>query len=363
MNVPIKVLFLLPNLDAGGAERVSISIARLLKKNGTKVLFVNFGNNHGEMESWIIPSFDMISLDCKSTFLALKQLRKVILDHPEYYLFSSREHTNLASIISTVGLNRNIIIRIPNMPYNRLEDKRSFKQYILNLLDKFILKKANIIIAQNEEMRLQAIESYNLTPSKIVTINNPVDVEFIKSQVDESINPFKTTGPNFLAVGKLAYAKGFDILIESFREVRKSIPDSSLYILGRKAGEYGEQFYEKFKNEPNVFFEGFQSNPYNYINKCDAFVLSSRMEGFPNVVLEAIALKKPVVSTTCVDVINEVIDVGKNGYYCDVNNVEQLAEKMIKVLNLYYIEVPYQMFNEGRLLEIFNIHDTTSEGR
>ena len=83
------------------------------------------------------------------------------------------------------------------------------------------------------------------------------------------------------------------------------------------------------------------------------FVLPSRMEGFPNVVLEAMCFNRPVASTTCVAVIKDIIREGQNGYYCEIENAGALADCMIKASQLKNIDNNYDLFDLEKLLDVF----------
>ena len=348
-----KILILVPNLDCGGAERVTVTIARLLKKNGASVSFVNLGIERGEMKNWIEPEFSLISLNCKRTLFAYNKLRKVLANNKGAVVFSSREHTNILALLLSKSYNTTIV-RLPNMPNNKLLGKKwTFKQQVIRFLNSQLLKRADHIIAQNKEMEEQASLVYELDKSKIHTIYNPVDSEWIHKQLIDDMKVFPTSGPNYLAVGNVSYAKGYDILIQAFRIVRTYKPTASLYVLGRTNTVYAAQLFSEYLNEPGVFFEGFKENPYNYINQCDVFVLPSRMEGFPNVVLEATVLNKTIVATKCVDVLNSIVIQGENGYLCSVENVQELADGMMNALSLKNGNNSYTLFNQDELLKLF----------
>ena len=93
-----KIYFLLPNLSAGGAERVTITIARILKKNGFDVGFINIGHPKGEMYNWIVPEFEMISLDCIRVLVAIPKLISFMNKHKEAKLFRSREQVYIIGL-------------------------------------------------------------------------------------------------------------------------------------------------------------------------------------------------------------------------------------------------------------------------
>ena len=346
--------FLLPNLDAGGAERVSITIARILKKNGLQVEFLNLGAPTGEMLTWITPEFKLTSLGYNRVLSALLRLIRHMKSHSGDVYFASREHTNVVGLIAAKVSGNDIIVRLPNMPKNNLDGGRvRHKTRVLRWFNNRYLKTARTVIAQNEEMRLQLIEVYPSIKEKVVAINNPIDKEYVIKQAEGHSNPFDVNEKNFLAACTVDYRKGIDILMKAWPIVKKSIPNGHMYVAGRATSEYALKLMEEVKTLRDFTFLGFQENPYPYIKFCDVFVLSSRMEGFPNVVLEAMCFNKPIAATTCVDVIKDVVKDGENGYCCNIEQTEELAECMIKAAQLNDIHSDYDLFNKDALLNCF----------
>lgn len=348
------IFFLLPNLDAGGAERVSITIARILKNKGFQVEFLNLGAPIGEMLSWITPEFKLTSLGYKRVLTSLPRLIRHMRSHSSDWYFASREHTNIVGLIAAKVAGNDIIVRLPNMPKNNLDGGSiNFKSRVLRCLNNQYLKTARTVIAQNEEMRLQLIEVYPSIKEKVVAINNPIDKEYVIKQTEGHSNPFYSNEINFLAACTVDYRKGIDVLIQAWPKVINTIPKAHLYIIGRDNSDYAFGVKKQAERYSNITFLGFQSNPYPYMKYCDVFVLSSRMEGFPNVVLEAMCFNKPVASTTCVDVINEIIKSGVNGYTCGIEDSEALADAMINASQLQEMKNSYDLFQIEQLLEVF----------
>ena len=140
---------------------------------------------------------------------------------------------------------------------------------------------------------------------------------------------------------------------KAWPKVKSEIPNACMNIVGRNTSEYAKELVSKANELEDFTFWGFQSNPYTYLKHCDVFVLPSRMEGFPNVILEAQCFNRPVASTTCVAVIKEIVQEGKNGYYCDIEDSEALADCMIKAAKLKNIENKYNLFDKDLLLNCF----------
>lgn len=350
----MQVYLILPDLYAGGAERVTITIARILHKENFDVEFLNLGCQTGEMLNWIEPEFKLTSLGYGRVLKALPQLKAFMKAHRNAIYFSSREHVNLVGLIAAKASRCQIVVRVPNMPRNQLTSGISgFKMTIIKGLNQYLLPEAKVIIAQNIEMRNQLIEYYHLPEDKVFAINNPIDVDYARKSAEGSTNPFNDSEVNFLNVCNIAYSKGIDILETAWNKVKSEIPNAHMYIVGRNTSEYAQNLIARSHLLEDFTFLGFQSNPYPYLKHCDVFVLPSRMEGFPNVVLEAQCFNRPVVSTTCVAAIKDIIQPGKNGYYCDIENAQDLAECMINATKLKDIQNAYNLFDKELLLNCF----------
>ena len=349
-----KIYFLLPNLSAGGAERVSITIARLLRKEGFDVEFLNLGHRNGEILKWIEPEFKMTSFECSRVLNAIPKLNAFMKQRPNGIFFSSREHVSVVGLLAAKMARRPVVVRVPNMPKNKLsKGVAGLKMTIIKTINQWLLKSAKVIIAQNKEMRNQLLDYYKLSNTKVVAINNPVDVEFVRASAEGSANPFDASEINFLNVCNIAYSKGIDVLVKAWPKVKAEIPNAHMNIVGRDTSDYSKELKMRASKLEGFTFWGVQSNPYSYLKHCDVFVLPSRMEGFPNVVLEAQCFNRPVASTTCVAVIKDVIQEGKNGYYCDIEDPEALANCMVKAAKLENIDNKYSLFDKELLLNCF----------
>lgn len=157
----------------------------------------------------------------------------------------------------------------------------------------------------------------------MTVIGNPIDVaEVERLAVEPAILP---GAPALLAVGRLSHQKGFDLLLQAFARLVPAAPAAHLTIVGsgpdelalrRTAGELGIG--------DRVTLRGFVQNPYPLMRAADLYVLSSRYEGFPNVLLEALACGTPVVATACSGVAAVVVP-GVNGWLAPVDDIAGLT--------------------------------------
>jgi len=178
---------------------------------------------------------------------------------------------------------------------------------------RYLYPRFDQIICQSAYMRDDLAANFFIPASKLTVINNPLDIDRIKNLAQQ---PLKLPLPNTLerqstgivklvAAGRLSREKGFDILIEAI--ALSSLRQLSVTILGRGPLLETLQALARSKGvEHQVRFIGFQENPYAFMARADAFVLCSRHEGFPNVVLEALACGTPIIATPAPGGVKEI---------------------------------------------------------
>ena len=346
----MKILFVIPSLKCGGAERVATTFAKSL--SGHEVKFVNIGTPEGELSDWIKPYFQIISLNCKRSISALLPLQRLIKKEKPDFIFSTHIHVSVILMLTGKANARKLIARIPTMPSNKLY--KGLKIKIMESLERKLFRNAHTIIAQTEAMKKEICRMLDIDENKVVTIHNPIDTELIDGQATAT-NPFDKTKTNYLSVGNISPAKGYDILIKAFKMVQEKDRNAQLYILGRTESEYARQIIALANGNPNIHFEGFCKNPYQYMKYCSVLVLPSRMEGLPNVVLEAMYLNRPVAATTCVPIIDDLIKDGVNGYKSQPDNAESLASAMRKATQLQ--DIRNENLNETSIIEFKKIFE------
>ncbi|MDL0105762.1 glycosyltransferase [Campylobacter vicugnae] len=160
----------------------------------------------------------------------------------------------------------------------------------------------------------------------------------------------------FINVARLSIEKDQEKLIRAFKDVNTKYPNTKLIILGDgPLKEKLENLIKKLKLKKSVFLLGRISNPYPYLKKADCFVMSSNHEGQGLAMIEALILKKPVISTNF-SCAYDVLDSGKYGLIVN-NNINCLAEAMKKFISqgLKFNTFKYKEYNEKAMLDFYNI--------
>jgi len=349
-----KIAFFMANLIVGGAERVTVNIIKQLDKEKFDIFLIMVSQNGILLEE--IPSHvKILDLNSTKTLFSIFKFRKMIQRVEPDIIYSTMIHTSIAQYIALLGIKNKPFIVLRNATSPKLLAQEGGHKKSWRLLFKRAYQSANKILAQTPEMKEELILYYNLLPEKIDIFVNPLDEDEINNKTNRISNPFDHEKINVVAAGRLTYAKAFDTLLDAFALVVKKNSNFVLHIIGREDGER-ELLLKKQKElnlENNVKFLGFQSNPYHFFSFSDLFVLSSRREGLPNAVLENLYLKKPIVATRCIPFISTLIEDGENGFLVDVDNIEELASKILdfKLLHGLGFTKKYQPTNPNRYFQ------------
>jgi glycosyltransferase involved in cell wall biosynthesis len=187
------------------------------------------------------------------------------------------------------------------------------------------------LIVTSEEGSRELVRYYPRLRGKVDAVRNPLPLQHIRTQARAALPKWADqvfAKRTILAVGRLEPEKGFDTLLPAFAElVHKRGLDLNLLILGD--GEERarlEELARRLEVSDRVFMPGFQDNPYPFFAPAEVFVLSSRWEGLGLVLLEAMALGLPVISTDCPHGPREITKGGRCGILVPPDNVAALAE-------------------------------------
>jgi glycosyltransferase involved in cell wall biosynthesis len=202
------------------------------------------------------------------------------------------------------------------------------KHWAINrMAARFVYRRANAIVAVSEGVRSEILELFNTDPSRVVTIYNPVIPNGFESVRGEARHlpgqPF-----SIVAMGRLAREKGFDVLIEAMANVPMPW---QLDIWGEGPDR---PLLEKMIAERNmtsaIRLRGYTADPFGVLAAAELFVLSSRHEGLPTVLIEALACACRVVAADCPHGPSEILLDGRLGRLVPPENPDALAEAIIR---------------------------------
>ena len=327
-----KILFFLMN-GVGGAERITITIAKFFDTNNYDIKCVLVQKGDDEIIKFIPQNIPILSIPCRHIYMSTLSIKKLLKKEKPNIVFCSSPAIN-ARLIRAAKLcgNIRVVVRNSNM--------FSFERKDVQVLVKLTYPFADKIILQQDEMKADFLKRVStIKPEKAITLYNPIDIEHIKKGITAP-NPFpEKDNINYLWVARFAYEKAQDILVRAFSLVHKKQSNAHLWLIGRynPENEFASSVVTYVKNnglEDFVHFVGHDDNPYKWMKHCDCFVLPSRNEGLPNVMLEAMYLERPVVASRCLKIINDLIIEGENGYSVGVGDIENLASYMLKAVKI-----------------------------
>jgi glycosyltransferase involved in cell wall biosynthesis len=329
MNNKTKILFIVPSMRGGGAERVISTLLQHINK-GKFDLNLALITKEGKFLDDIPNHVNIIDLDAKRVRKSIFKIIKTINSLKPDIVFSTLGHLNLLISIIRPFLSKKIVFIGRESNTVSVINKQSKYPKLFDFLYNNFYNNFDHIVAQAEYMKKDLVENYQIKSEKITVINNPIDFENIKKLSDiPSKELFDKTKINLLAVGRLSYQKGFDTLLKIMKELDDKY---FLSILGQGPDEEKLKVMIKdFSLESKVKLLGFQDNPYIYMKQADIFVLSSRFEGLPNVVLEANACGTTVIAFDCPGGTNEIIIDGENGYLAKCQDKNDFIDKLKKI--------------------------------
>lgn len=329
MKKKISVMFILPDLETGGAERIVTTIANHLSRDKfePKILLLR---KQGAYLDFLKSDVEIIDIDTERIRHSLKPILQEIYRRKPDIVFSGFGEVNAyLSLFIKLFPKVKFIARETNVVSKHVT-KTEIK-FFYNFYNNY-----QQIIAQSEDMMNDLVNNFKISRSKIIKINNPVDFDFINAKLSFSTKPesFKYNYKNVVAIGNLSARKGFDNLLKVFSRLKNE--KIILHILGDGRDREILHQMKEFLGLKNVVFHGIQENPYEFLKFADLFILSSRYEGFPNVLLEAGACGTYSLANNCPGGINEIIQHETNGEISDIENHEDFSQKIIQILHRSY---------------------------
>lgn len=330
-----KLMLMTPNLLGGGAEKVMVNLLNHFDRERIEPIFIT-ANLIGPYTKLLPKDVEVIDLGVTRVRYVIPKLLSEINRIKPDVILSTLERLNFALLLARPFIQKKakIVIREANLPSKTIHLYHSYQKFIYQSMYRRLYPLADQIITQSDRMRQEILDFTGIREERVTTIHNPIDVSLI-TNLASKFNPFQgTTGKTIVSVGRLEYQKGFDILINAFKLVNNRYPDSNLFILG-EGSLHGEllNLAVSLDISNNVHFIGFQDNPYPYMQNADLFVLSSRFEGFPNVLLEALACNSKIVATDCHSGPSDILNQPEYGLLVPPEHVQNLADGIIRGLS------------------------------
>ncbi len=324
-----KISIFVPQMVVGGAQRSMLKLARGLVDRGYKVDLVVV-NAIGELISEIHPSVEVVDLKASRALASMPALIKYLRQERPCALVSVL-HANIIAILAK-HLSK-VQTRIVVSERNTLSSETRFyrsdiRMQMLPRLIRTFYPLADGVVAVSQGVAEDLIQNAKISPDKVRVIYNPIITPDLKQKMQGILDhPWlrKDAPPVILAVGRLTAQKDFSTLIRAFAQVR-STHTAHLMILGEGEDRRAlEHLIDELELAEQVSLPGYVPNPYPYMKGASAFVLSSRWEGLPGVLIEALYSGVPLISTDCPSGPSEILADGRYGKLVPVGDVNALT--------------------------------------
>ena len=287
----------------------------------------------------------IVDLNCSRIITSLPKVIQYLKKEKPVSVLSALDTTNLILIWAKL-LSRSstrIVVSVHCNFTSALQGAKNFRANFLPKLVGVFYKKADAIVAVSEGVAADLEHCTGIKKSNVQVLFNPVITDDLKTKKQSQPDHKWFQNGNkdvILGIGRLTHQKNFHLLINAFKKVSDE-SNAKLLILG--SGDQLNELQDLTANlelQDKVEFAGFVSNPYAYLSNARLFVLSSRYEGLPTVLIEALYCGAEVISTDCPSGPSEILHNGKLGKLVPTDNVDLLAQAIIDSLSRPKTTVP-----------------------
>lgn len=349
------ILLFISALRKGGAERVMVTLAEALKKQGIRVTLVTQYLCQNEYElSEDIPRIisepseeELGSNRLKNFFARYRKLRRIWKEQNPDCILSFMGKNNFMAISAA------LFTKIPVIVSVRGEPKSEYYTRVMRFLAKTLFALAAGVVVQTKE-------AMNFFPSYIrkraIILKNPLNPAFVRKRFEGKRNG------NIVSVGRVNENKNHEMLIRAFAQIADEFPQTSLIIYGDgEKREPLQRLVEELKLSKRIFLPGVVKDVATEIYQSSVFAFTSFHEGMPNALIEAMCLGIPSIATDCpCGGPREMINNGVNGFLIPVGDVEALADKLRIILS---DEEKANQIGEcaAQLLDVYRAEKVTAE--
>lgn len=322
-----KICFLIGNLNnSGGTERVATLLANNLVQKGYNVFIINLfeGDNPFFELDARINVFHLYGKQVsmkKNFFKTILDIRYIVTKNKIETLVDVDSIVSVFSIVSLFGLN------VKHICWEHFYFKNDLGSIYRRLGRKLAAIFCDYVVTLTNKDKKYWEDSLSFIRADIISISNPCPYEDV-------VHYPKISNKKILAVGRLTYSKGFDLLLQIWGSVCNIYPDWTLTIVGGGEEQAKLEEYIIHHNLKNVLLVGQSRNVEDYYKEASLFCLTSRFEGLGMVLLEAQAYSLPIISFDCDVGPAEIITDNVNGYLVKDGDVEDFKDKLISFFNM-----------------------------
>ena len=320
-----NLLFFTRTMQVGGTEKVILQLCRILQPYVHKIVVCsNGGIYEKELEKMNISHYLILDIECKNPVTICQVLKTIRCIIKKEKITIVHTHHRMAAFYVSI-LRRIQKVVFINTVHNTFHDKV--------ILSRIAYKGAKLI-ACGESVKDNLIHDFKINEKHIKVIHNAVEEAKGEKEDIECLNNLKKSGYWLVGnVGRLSEQKGMKHFVQAYPRIKESMTNVKFVIVGD--GEEKQSLLELVKElqiEEDILFLGYRDDVQNVMRYFDFIVVSSLWEGFPLTPIEAFSVKKTVIASN-VKGTAEIVQDGINGYLVEKKDAEQLAEKILFLMN------------------------------
>ena len=313
----------MPSVEGGGVEKNFFIISNYLANKLDKVFLITAENNLSKKIKNIKivyprSNFWRSKARFRKYIICVFLLIKILLKNRKILVFTFQ--ANLYAILVCKLFRIKVISRSNSSPSGWS------KNFIKNYIYKVGLNLADTIIVNSIEFKQEMKKKFSINATHIYNPLNKNEIIKLSKKKVKNLFPKKTL--KIISVGRLVDQKNQLTLLKAINIIKNLYP-VRVVLIGRGIDLYKIKDYIKSKKLSRIVKIFYTSNPFPYIKQADLFILSSKYEGLPNVLLESIVLKKMIISSACPTGPKEILLDGKAGLLFKVGNYIELSQKII----------------------------------
>ncbi|MEJ2591175.1 MAG: glycosyltransferase [Candidatus Thiodiazotropha sp.] len=321
----------------GGVERMVLNLVNAIAERGLRIDLLLIRKRSRHLDE-IHPAIHLVELGAGHTLTSLPPLVRYLKRVRPACLLAAKDRAGRMAVIARAlagATETRLALRLGTNLTAALSHRSPWRMRLRRLPIRLLYPRIDTIIAVSEGVRQDTLAVSGVAPDKVRVVRNPVITRrMLEASRAPSPHPWleQPDMPVILGAGRLTLQKDFHTLVRAFAKLRAERP-CRLIILGEgRRREALSEMARQLGVEQDLALPGFTPNPYAYMARADLFVLSSRWEGSPNVLTEAMALGTPVVSTDCPSGPSELLDHGRIAPLVPMGDVPALAAAMAEVL-------------------------------
>ena len=328
----MRVAVLVSSAEAGGAERVAINLANQFAARGEEADLV-LVDAVGKLLGEVSPKVNVVDLRAKRARYAIMRFRRYLSSQRPNAVLAISYEMNIVAALAAVGLtNKPRLVMTVHNPLRRMQSVPLPTRLLTTFLSKMLYRRADHVVAVSDGVATDLVESGWAKPGAVLKIHNAVLSADLDARANEPLPPHiivDSSLPTIVTVGRLFPQKNHALLLDAFDLVRKSQPARLLIVGEGPCRSELERHITRLGLDDAVQLVGFVANPYPIVRAANLFVLSSDHEGCGNVIVEALAVGTPVVSTDCPHGPRDILEGGKWGKLVPPGNPQSLADAML----------------------------------